>query len=186
MVKITATGFGTTALKSGQIIHFDPDEAKKPAAQRDKRKLEADVDADDAKRIVELGWGKYADKADADSQAEGERAELGEAVQMAEETPKPEPGKPSQVAPRADRDDPAANAYRLANDGRQPRAPRPSEKAKAAAKAAAKSSGKAPAAPAPTPVPTPAEQTGDGQKQEQQQEGSGDNGDDDPEAGPKT
>lgn len=144
MVKIKATGFGATALQNGIILHFDAEEAKKPKGQQDKRKLEADVELVDAKRIQDLGWGKIVGDVD----EEEDRAELGDEVAKLEVAPEPEQGKPSQEAPRADRDDPAANAHRLATGGQQPRAKRPSELAKAAAKTAGKKAGKAPAAPA--------------------------------------
>ncbi len=181
-VKIKATGFGATALKDGTILHFDKSESDKPKAQRDMRKLEAEVDIDDANRIKELGWGDFVSQDDADAASEGARAELGDAVAVLEQAPAVEPGKPSQVAPREDRDDPAANAHRLATGGKQPRAKRPSEVAKDKAKEAAK--GKQPAKPADAPKQD--QQTGDDQG------GSAADGDEqqgsegDPDAGPAT
>lgn len=143
MVKIKATGFGVTALVSGTILHFDADEAKKPKAQRDMRKLQADVELVDAKRIEELGWGKIVGDVD----EEEDRAELGDEVAKLEVAPAAEAGKPAQVAPPADRDSPERNAALLAKNG-PPRAKRPSELAKAAAKKGAKPAAKAPAKPA--------------------------------------
>lgn len=187
MVKIKATGFGVTALRSGLILHFDVNEAKLPKDKRDMRKLEAEVEIEDARRIKELGWGDFAD-AKQNVDGDGERAELGDEVSKLEEAPAPEAGKAAQEAPREDRDDPAANAYRLANDGKQPRAPRPSEVKKAAAKKAAAKPAKKPAA-APA-AQDPAKPEGDEQKLADQAEAPVDaeqNVDgDDPEAGPKT
>lgn len=191
MVKIKATGFGVTALRSGLILHFDVNEAKLPKDKRDMRKLEAEVDIEDARRIKELGWGDFAD-AKQNVDGDGERAELGDEVSKLEEAPAPERGKAAQEAPRADRDDPDANAFRLANPGKQPRPKRPSEVKKAAAKkAASKPAKKAAATPA---ASDPAKQEGEEQKTADQTEVDPDkaNGgadvidNDDPEAGPTT
>lgn len=171
-VKIKATGFGATALTNGTILHFDKSEADKPKAQRDMRKLEAEVELVDAQRIKELGWGDFADKAGAEAAEEGERAELGDAVQQLEQAPEPEKGKPSQKAPPADRDDPSAQVKRAA----AARPKRPAELAKAAAKAAAKASGEDGQAPA-------GDAQGDGSGGADAESGADVGGD--PEAGPK-
>lgn len=52
-VTITATARGTTALRDGTIIHFDPDRTDEP------RCLSAEVDLVDARRIKELGWADF-------------------------------------------------------------------------------------------------------------------------------
>lgn len=168
MVKIKATGFGTTALKSGVIIHFDADEEKKPAKDRDMRKLEADVDYDDAVRIKEMGWATFANA----KRPDADRAELAaEDVARAEIVPTPEAGVPSRQAPITG-DVPAEG------EEEAPAAPKPRKAA--ARKTAAKGSAsrrKAPSAPVapPAPAPEPVPDAGAG---DAAQAG------DDPEAGP--
>jgi hypothetical protein len=141
-VKIKAVGFGATALANGNILHFDIAEADKPKKDRDMRKLEAEVERVDAKRIHELGWGTYADEAAIEDE---DRAELGDEVHKLQEPPAVPEGKANSTPPPLDRDSAAAQVKR-ADAAAKPRAKRPAELRKAAEAAAAKAAEKRAAA----------------------------------------
>ncbi len=115
MVKIVATGFGATALQSGQIIHFDAGEYD--AETPDMRKLEADVEMVDARRIKEAGWGDFADPADA---GEDEIARA-----FADDTATPPAKKPAPRKPAARKPAARKPAAKKATPAPKPAAPAP-------------------------------------------------------------